>query len=399
MDRLDKLFKRTANSFIGLVCFAGIILLYNTCTNNKSSFVDKNKTQNTRIDSTIINSTRIVTSDKNQYSSLKSDSLRSETVSLSTYDRSSSDSGILDSIVFNLTLAVNSINNILSSSALALGILTLFLALIGLFGYKTLKDDINKTIDSFKDKIKQDNTKSKIRLSKGLRDSRDISNKTANNVKNIETKLDKKLSEYNRIIEALKHSISEQNRFARQVNNYLYEITYDIAENHIDDDRESKKLLNKLIHERYLANLYLYDADYETDQSLINDKITALEKLEVLFELNDFQHLQYVAKFDIDKSIRNKALEIINNIYAHHISILYDKKSNISELEKAIKLIGKIGKTDDLVHLKMLSNHRNKRIRELVVATIDFIEQSKQTNDNNEENILFVTDLSVIDGL
>ncbi len=126
---------------ISLICITDCCLIKSNCIQNNAQDTTALYQKSVEIDSS--SKTIQFSSNNSNITTAKTDTVIT-TQEKNTTSTSTNNPASLDSIVFNLTLAVNAINNVLSGGAIALGILTLFIGLVGLFGYNTLKEDIRE---------------------------------------------------------------------------------------------------------------------------------------------------------------------------------------------------------------------------------------------------------------
>ena len=226
----------------------------------------------------------------------------------------------LDSIVYYLTLAVDTVNNVLSGGAIALGILTLFLGLVGLFGYNTLKEDINDKTHRFEETL--DNQSQKIEH---------IKTEAEQKIESIEKNYEGFKTQY----ESLVQSLNVQERFTNKAIEYLYAAIYGFINDPGPDDssgggitspscgpidgnggprEDSKDLLNNLFHNLQVLKLYRCSLDEDEAKAIKHGKKTALEFLAENGNKNDLPSLNEVAENEQDESIKNRIHEVIGII-------------------------------------------------------------------------------------
>ena len=227
----------------------------------------------------------------------------------------------LDSIVYYLTLAVDTVNSVLSGGAIALGILTLFLGLVGLFGYNTLKEDINDKTHRFKETL--DNQSKDIVLFK---------EETKEQIESIEERFNGFMNKY----ESLVQSLNAQEQYTNKSIEYLYEAIYlflnnpgsdglngssPTSHNGPDDGSNgpvggTQDILNDLFHKLQILKLYRCSLDEDEDEArtIKHGKKTALEFLAENGTKNDLPDLIEVAKHEQDESIKNRIHEVIGII-------------------------------------------------------------------------------------
>ena len=180
--------------------------------------------------------------------------------------------GLLDSIVYNVTLAVNSVNNVITTGSIFIGIITLFIGIVGLFGYHHLKEDINKYSSIFR--------------------------KTEALVKSADE---------------LKQSLIAQQTYIEKSNESLMKTVYAIA-NHIQDEETARELLKQQSHIAEIINLYRPCINPEDLVEVRNKKIASLLYLLENGTIDDLTDLQYILEHDQDKDVRAKAQEVIIRI-------------------------------------------------------------------------------------
>lgn len=244
----------------------------------------------------------------------------------------------LDSIVYNLTLAVNSINNVLTSGSIFIAILTLFIGLVGLFGYHSLKSDIkedlNKTMSETSDKVaglKKDLNEKINKAEKRIDHIRDIIDECCNDSKeqilnlnkelltlkdtinsDIQDKLsgfNEQITDFNGQVELIKSSIIQQVRYFDQSIKYLYQATYSNIEQ-MDDQTQAQQRLENLFHELQIAKLYRTSINADEDSDVNHNRITALEYLEENGTMEDIPHLDYIARYDPNEHVKTRAIEV-----------------------------------------------------------------------------------------
>ncbi len=238
----------------------------------------------------------------------------------------------LDSIVYYLTLAVDTVNNVLSGGAIALGILTLFLGLVGLFGFNTLKDDIdNKT------KVFADNFNERITLIEGKVDK--LQSSTEEKTESIETKFNDFINNYKSLV----RSLNAQERYTNKSIKFLYEAIYmflnspgpdnsgirsSINPNNAPDGDGSgntngnggstggrvQEMLKDLYHKLQILKLYRCSLDEEEAKSITYGKKTALKYLEDSGTSEDLNDLYYAEQNEQNEGIKLRIREVIGII-------------------------------------------------------------------------------------
>lgn len=198
---------------------------------------------------------------------------------------------ILDSIVSNLTLAVNSVNNILTSGSIFVAILTLFIGLMGLYGFHSLKNDAQKTKDDIQIQLEE------------------FSRLSENNIITI-NRLQDEHKKFLGDVNSIKYSLIQHEIYlAEKTIKYLYNTTYALGEQ-IKNKKVSKKILDNLVHSFQIASLYRINLEKE-DSSIINDKFAAFAYLEVNGVIDDIPDLEYVVQYDPNTDNKRRAVEII----------------------------------------------------------------------------------------
>lgn len=231
-----------------------------------------------------------------------------------TTSTSTNNPASLDSIVFNLTLAVNAINNVLSGGAIALGILTLFIGLVGLFGFNTLKDDIREYKDKHDRDTKEKNKDLKIRLTKAFNEFSINQNTRLETFNNTINEYTKEVDRYtHQIDDVIRESQAKQARYFNQTLNFLYQVIYSNIEQ-MDDHTQAEQLLVNLFHELQIARLYRNSLDENGTSNIDINIIAALEYFENNGRIEDIPHLEYIAKNDPNEKIRDRAKRIIGRI-------------------------------------------------------------------------------------
>lgn len=247
-------------------------------------------------------------------------------------------SGILDSVVYNLTLAVNSVNNVLTSGSIFIAILTLFIGLVGLFGYHSLKTDVkeelDKTISTVDEKNKDLNDDIDKKVNNVLNEIVDINHtiddcckESKQNIQCLSKRLDtirqqinediqnrilelnEQISNFDLRVNQVTEALTQQSRYFEHTIDYLYQATYtNISQ--MEDQTQAERLLDDLFHELQIATLHrTYLNTNETQDNDIN-KNAALEYLEENGRMEDISHLEYVALHDPNEHVRRRAIEV-----------------------------------------------------------------------------------------
>lgn len=344
-DIKRKLYKTVKISFIiatiCIVCLtiiASVILLSNYHSQNTSNSLIKHIATSCKMDS--------LNSESNNAKFVHIDTIDTrydinkinEKNSANIVSKPTETTDFLNSIVYNLTLAVNTINNILTSGAIFIAILTLFIGLVGLFGYHSLKTDtkdelyktmtevngkgselkkdINKRVDKTEESIKDirktieeccnDSKKQILSLNKELLTLKD------NIDKEIQDELsgfNEKITDFNKRVEQIKDSLIQQARYFDQTNNCLYQMAYSSIEQ-MDNKAHADQLLEKIFHELQIAKLYRTNLDPDEKSDIDIHKIAAFEYLEEYGTMEDIPHLDHVAKHDPDEQNKRRAVEV-----------------------------------------------------------------------------------------
>lgn len=180
--------------------------------------------------------------------------------------------------VSSLTLAVNAINNIQTWSAVLIAILTLIVALWGFFGYRHMKENIIENLEKNDEiigaKIKAINAR------------------------------EQEFNDYVTRTMVIFEKLNCQEKYMSKTNQYLYEALDKIA-NQISDSETGKDILQKMLHNYQITNLYSTET---------NTKFAALAYLYGNGISKDIEHLEYFAKYDLDERNKEWAREIIGII-------------------------------------------------------------------------------------
>lgn len=249
-------------------------------------------------------------------------------------------SGILDSVVFNLTLAVNSVNNVLTSGSIFIAILTLFIGLVGLFGYHSLKTDIKqeleKTNSTVGQKIKKSNEDIDEKNQNFIKEIdeikstiKDCCNESRKSIKDLYAKhetirqqinediqnktleLNEQISNFDLRVNQVHEALTQQSRYYEHTIDYLYQATYSIIAQMADQDQDkARQLLDHLFHELQIAKLYRVNLDTDEARVVNINKIAALEYLEENGRKADIPHLDYIAQHDPDEHVKTRAIEV-----------------------------------------------------------------------------------------
>ena len=210
-------------------------------------------------------------------------------------------SGILDSIVYNLTLAVNSINNVLTSGSILIAILTLFIALVGIFAYIDLKKDVTSSMDKARTDIKDFKTE----ISENIASDNEERELFEKNIKESYQEVQQKM-------QFLENRQIKQTRFFKKSKEYLYTISNCL----LDLSDKGEELNNELYHDLHIITLYHYEPDENSKEyaDLIQEKIEAIENLKNSGTLDDIPDLEIVAKNEHNDEIRKQIQGLIGII-------------------------------------------------------------------------------------
>lgn len=169
--------------------------------------------------------------------------------------------------ISSLTLAVNTVNNILTFSSLVVAILTIATILIGFLGYKRLANKIDGKISEIDGSIST-------------------------------------IEKFGESVREMKYLLTVQQKYVNSANDYLYESTEQLV-NQMDDDKSARILYEKLVRNYHLTNLYAWKKE---------TRFASLAYLREQGRLEDIEHIEVVATSDIDESNRKLAGEIIGII-------------------------------------------------------------------------------------
>lgn len=167
----------------------------------------------------------------------------------------------------SLSLAINTVNNILTGAEVLIGVLTLLTVFFGFFGYYRFKKRIDEK-------------------SKGI---------------------DSKLKEFEEMKTQLAeayHLLEMQNGYISFANGYLYQTTEQMV-NQISDADLAMEIFKKMNHNYHVANLYSADE---------NTRFAAIAYLRDNGWLEDINHLYSLSKTDKVERLRTFASETIGII-------------------------------------------------------------------------------------
>lgn len=212
-------------------------------------------------------------------------------------------SGLIDSIIGELTLAVNSVNNVLTSGSILVAILTLFIALVGIFAYHDLKTDVNGIIE----KEKTENYKFKASITKRIEGTESDINDFNNANEVFKDEIKNKIIE----IESFKSSMIAQARYFNKSIEYLYMVSSNLIEK--DGNKELRNLLYRGLNIIALYQNELNDYNGKPED-IILEKIEAIENLKDIGTLDDIKDLEIIAQNEPNEEIKRKVQELIGII-------------------------------------------------------------------------------------
>jgi hypothetical protein len=209
-------------------------------------------------------------------------------------------------IVDTLTLAGNTINNILTWSAVMLAVLTLIVALFEILGYLRNQNEIKRNEKIVDKKIIEINETINHKVI-------EINDALGNNIKSNDKIITDKIQainakeqELNDCIlqsKAISERLSGQEKYVNKTNQYLYEALDKIA-NQIPDANIAKVIMKEMLHNYQVTNLY----------SSTDSKFATLAYLQQNGTMNDIEHLEYVSYYDSNELNKEWAREIIGII-------------------------------------------------------------------------------------
>lgn len=232
-------------------------------------------------------------------------------------------SELLDSIVYNLTLAVNSVNNVLTSGSIFIAILTLFIGIVGLFGFYSLKSDLKEKIGEFDGKLTQNSTRID-RIQKLINDCceetkskiKEVDNKFVDYEQRIDKKNEKTIEEIeernrnlNEQITAFRVFLTQQEEYINRTINYLFQATYANI-NQMSDKKQAREILSRIHHDMQIARLYRTSLNTENNDIYDREKFAVFAYLEMNGTLDDIPHLDYVVDHDPNEQTRMRATEV-----------------------------------------------------------------------------------------
>lgn len=179
-----------------------------------------------------------------------------------------------DDAISSLTLAVNTVNNVLTWASFIVALLTLFTILLGLVGYYRLKKSIDK-------KIKEADLK----------------------LLDLKTK-EEQLSETRTRIDEFNNLLQEQKIFVNSTNQYLYKATEQVI-NEISDQQVAMEIFEGMVHDYHVANLYAPDE---------NTRFAAIAYLNSKGVPKDINALEGIANSETNEQYRIMAREAVGVI-------------------------------------------------------------------------------------
>ncbi len=231
--------------------------------------------------------------------------------------------------VSELTLVVNGINNILTSTnnimtlwALVVSILTLLLAALGLIGYHELKKEVKEQTKGQQDQLnalRQEFDKKiaeyKQEFDKKIAEYKQESDKK---IAEYRQETDKKIAEYERKIDdclktteeirrnyaKIENKQSLSNLYMQRINQWMYENTNNIAQ--VSGSDSAKDIMNKAFLNYYLMKLHLCDDKTGIDECISRIKYKGGE--------DEIEALQLIVDNDMNKYKKEKAIEAIGYI-------------------------------------------------------------------------------------
>ena len=338
-------FKTAFWCILGLTILAGICLILNLCMQKTSYTLTNSASISCAPDSNGVQPKFDITHfrDTIGMAAIKVDEHKYPNVGVN--ETKSTD--FLDSIIYNLTLAVNAVNNVLTSGSILVAILTLFIALIGLFAYHDLKTDvreelnkINTSINQNLDKTERNIVEYKSEINDKIKDTQD--KQDSNNKDSIKKFETFKNEINNKILEAQSQQMSSIEEFNEKIKDYQNEITHKIkriesfniymvaqsrffnksidflsnVSSTLTEKLDDEILRDMLFHDFYINTLYRYDFNPESDESMaiLHHKKAAIEFLKDKGTKNDINDLEIIAQNEPNEEIKRKILELIGII-------------------------------------------------------------------------------------
>ena len=356
---------------ISLICITDCCLIKSNCNQNNTQDTTALYQKSVETDSS--SKTIQFSSNNSNRTTTKTDTVIT-TQEKNTTSTSTNNPASLDSIVFNLTLAVNAINNVLSGGAIALGILTLFIGLVGLFGFNTLRDSIREytekhnketqdSIDEIKTRINNAFNEFAINQNTKLDNFENTINNNINKVQSLESKIHQ--------IDTVRVSLILQARYLDQTINCLFQATHTNIEQ-LEDQNLAGQLLEYIFHELQIAKLYRINLDNDGNPAHDIHKIATFEYLESEGIKTDIPHLEYIAKHDPNEENRIRAQKIIGRIEERE-----ENKSKYSE--ETEEVVEKEEKPKELNKIKWQNGKMKKRKNRMIINRLFKLIKSKKS--------------------
>lgn len=275
---------------IWLTILASIILIMNHCSQNTATHSINNSSAGCIIDTITtpnhdininMDSAGIVFNNKDEH--------KLSSIEINTPEQS----GFLDSIIYNLTLAVNSINNVLTSGSILIAILTLFIGLVGFFAYHSLKEEVRNDLAK-SDKIINQKVSEITQLE--------------NNIVTFKNDINERIKQ----IEHFKTLMINLARYSNKSFDYLLLTTlYNVADRINDED-----LRDKVFHDFSIISLYRKDLYFDDKESaeLLQRKKEAIEYLIQTASEDDIKEFESILQDETDNEIRRKIIELITSV-------------------------------------------------------------------------------------
>lgn len=169
--------------------------------------------------------------------------------------------------VSSLTLAVNTVNNILTYSSFVIALLTFATIFAGFFEYRRLKEIIERKVA-------------------------EIDNKAA------------EIDDFKQKLDHAQLLLKIQDKYINFANGYLYQTTEQIV-NQMEDNDMAVEIFKKMNHNYHIANLYSGKKD---------DRFASLAYLRENGVVADVEHLLQICDSDPEERYRSLASEIIGII-------------------------------------------------------------------------------------
>lgn len=179
-----------------------------------------------------------------------------------------------------LTLAINTVNNVLTWATIAIGVITLFVAIYGLVSFRNLKKDLSNKESEIDKKILTIQS-----------DVQTINNKTTEII-NKETQFQQKQE--------------IRNLYFQNINLLLNRLSTIYANQTSNADSNNSFFGLEVLHHYHLISLFLTEYSSNNDSSFLF--------LSALGTENDVKYLQCIADNDDNQTKRKKASETIGSI-------------------------------------------------------------------------------------